>query len=413
MKRRVVVTGLGVISPAGNDVNTFWKSLCDGVSCADKITKYDASRLTTQIACEVKGFDPTLYTDKKSARRMDGFTQYAIAASVQAMKDSGLDVTKEDATRMGVIIGSGIGGLTTLMDQTYTLIEKGPSRISPFFIAMMISNMAAGMVSIQLGLKGPSACVVTACASGNNSLGTSYRHIQYGDADVMVAGGSECTIVELAMAGFCSAQAMSCRNDDPKHASRPFDKDRDGFVMGEGSGIVVLEELEHAKARGAKIYAEMVGYGMSSDAYHMTAPPADGEGGARAMQNCINDAGAKPEEVDYVNAHGTSTPLGDTGETAAIKRVFKEHAYKLSVSGTKSMIGHMLGAAGGVEFIATVLSVKNDLITPTINLVTPDPACDLDYVPNKAKQKTVNLAISNSFGFGGHNATVAVKKYIG
>ena len=413
MKRRVVVTGLGVISPAGNDIDTYWKNICEGVSCADKITKFDASRLTTQIAFEVKGFDPTLYTDKKSARRMDGFTQYAMAASIQAMKDSGLDITKEDATRMGVIIGSGIGGLNTLMDQTYTLIEKGPSRISPFFIAMMISNMAAGMVSIQLGLKGPSACVVTACASGNNSLGTSYRHIQYGDADVMVAGGAESTIVELAMGGFCSAQAMSCRNDDPKHASRPFDKDRDGFVMGEGAGIVVLEELEHAKARGAKIYAEMVGYGMSSDSFHMTAPPADGEGGARAMENCVKDAGAKPEEVDYVNAHGTSTPLGDIGETAAIKRVFKEHAYKLSVSSTKSMIGHMLGAAGGAEFIATVLSVKNDLITPTINLVNPDPACDLDYVPNKAKQKTVNLAISNSFGFGGHNATVAVKKYIG
>jgi len=413
MKRRVVITGLGVISPAGNDIDTYWKNLCDGVSCADKITKFDSSRLSTQIACEVKGFDPTLYMDKKSARRMDSFTQYAMAASVQAMKDSGLDITKSDPTRMGVIIGSGIGGLTTLMDQTYTLIEKGPSRISPFFIAMMISNMASGMVSIQLGLKGPSACVVTACASGNNSLGTSYRHIQYGDADVMVAGGAESTILELAMAGFCSAQAMSCRNDDPKHASRPFDKDRDGFVMGEGSGIVVLEELEHAKARGAKIYAEMAGYGMSSDAFHMTAPPSDGEGGARAMENCVKDAGAKPEDIDYINSHGTSTPLGDVGETAAIKRVFKEHAYKLSVSSTKSMIGHMLGAAGGAEFIATVLTVKNDLITPTINLVNPDPACDLDYVPNKAKQKTVNMAISNSFGFGGHNATVAVKKYIG
>ncbi|MEI6845605.1 MAG: beta-ketoacyl-ACP synthase II, partial [Candidatus Firestonebacteria bacterium] len=359
MKRRVVITGLGVISPAGNDIDTYWKNLCDGVSCADKITKFDSSRLSTQIACEVKGFDPTLYMDKKSARRMDSFTQYAMAASVQAMKDSGLDITKSDPTRMGVIIGSGIGGLTTLMDQTYTLIEKGPSRISPFFIAMMISNMASGMVSIQLGLKGPSACVVTACASGNNSLGTSYRHIQYGDADVMVAGGAESTILELAMAGFCSAQAMSCRNDDPKHASRPFDKDRDGFVMGEGSGIVILEELEHAKARGAKIYAEMAGYGMSSDAFHMTAPPSDGEGGARAMENCVKDAGAKPEDIDYINSHGTSTPLGDVGETAAIKRVFKEHAYKLSVSSTKSMIGHMLGAAGGAEFIATVLTVKN------------------------------------------------------
>ena len=412
MKRRVVVTGLGVISPAGNDVNSFWKSLCDGVSCADKITRFDASRLTTQIACEVKGFDPTLYTDKKSARRMDGFTQYAVAAASQALKDSGLDLTK-DTSRMGVFVGSGIGGLTTLMDQTYTLIEKGPGRVSPFFIAMMISNMASGMISIQFGLKGPSACVVTACASGNNSIGSSYRHIQYGDADVMVAGGSESTIIELAMAGFCSAQALSCRNDDPKHASRPFDLNRDGFVMGEGSGMVVLEELEHAKARGAKIYAEMAGYGLSSDAFHMTAPPPNGEGGARAMQNAINDSGARLEEYDYINAHGTSTPLGDAGETQAIKTVFKEHAYKLSVSSTKSMIGHLLGAAGGAEFIATVLSINNNFIPPTINLENPDPNCDLDYVPNKGKQRTINYALSNSFGFGGHNATVAIKKYIG
>jgi len=412
MKRRVVVTGLGVISPAGNDIDSFWKSLCAGVSCADKITRFDASRLSTQIACEVKGFDPALYTDKKSARRMDGFTQYAIAAASQALKDSGLDLTK-DTSRMGVFVGSGIGGLTTLMEQTHNLIEKGPGRVSPFFIAMMISNMASGMISIQFGLKGPSACVVTACASGNNSIGSSFRHIQYGDADVMVAGGSECTIVELAMAGFCSAQAMSCRNDDPKHASRPFDAGRDGFVMGEGSGIIVLEELEHAKARGAKIYAEMVGYGLSSDAFHMTAPPPDGEGGARAMQNAVNDAGIKIEEVDYINAHGTATPLGDAGETQAIKTVFKEHAYKLSVSSTKSMIGHLLGAAGGVEFIATVLSIGNSFIPPTINLENPDPKCDLDYVPNKGKQKSINYALSNSFGFGGHNATVAVKKYIG
>jgi len=412
MKRRVVVTGLGVISPAGNDIDSFWKSLCAGVSCADKITRFDASRLSTQIACEVKGFDPALYTDKKSARRMDGFTQYAIAAASQALKDSGLDLTK-DTSRMGVFVGSGIGGLTTLMEQTHNLIEKGPGRVSPFFIAMMISNMASGMISIQFGLKGPSACVVTECASGNNSIGSSFRHIQYGDADVMVAGGSECTIVELAMAGFCSAQAMSCRNDDPKHASRPFDAGRDGFVMGEGSGIIVLEELEHAKARGAKIYAEMVGYGLSSDAFHMTAPPPDGEGGARAMQNAVNDAGIKIEEVDYINAHGTATPLGDAGETQAIKTVFKEHAYKLSVSSTKSMIGHLLGAAGGVEFIATVLSIGNSFIPPTINLENPDPKCDLDYVPNKGKQKSINYALSNSFGFGGHNATVAVKKYIG
>jgi 3-oxoacyl-[acyl-carrier-protein] synthase II len=412
MKRRVVITGLGIVSPAGNDIQSFWNSLKSGISTADKITKFDFTDYETQVACEVKGFNPEEHDiDKKSARRMDGFVQYAMGAARQAWIDSGIDINKSDPNRLGVVIGSGIGGLTVLEDQARVLMEKGPSRISPFFIPMMISNMASGQISIKYGLKGPSASVVTACASANNSIGDSFRMIQYGDADVMVAGGAECAITPLAIAGFIAARAMSTRNNDPKKASRPFDKNRDGFVMGEGSGIIILEELEHAQKRGAKIYAEIAGYGLSSDAFNITAPAPNGEGGARAMQNSILDAGLNITDIDYINAHGTATPLGDATETSAIKSLFKDHAYKLSVSSTKSMIGHLLGAAGGAECIATILSMVNSIIPPTINLEEPDPECDLDYVPNTAKEKVINAAVSNSFGFGGHNATICLKKF--
>ena len=418
MKRRIVITGMGIVSPAGNDIETFWKNLTEGMSCGGQITKFDATGYECRIACEVNGFSPEAYMDKKSARRMEPFVQYAVAASTQALKSAGLldaankiDAAKIDPTRIGVVVGSGIGGITMLEEQHKTLLEKGWKRISPFFIPMMISNMASGMISIHFGVKGPSACVTTACATGNNCIGESLRLLQYGDADIMIAGGTEAAISPLSIAGFIAAQAMSIRNDDPKHASRPFDKNRDGFVMGEGSGVLVLEEMEHALKRGAKIYGELSGYGLSSDAYHMTATSPTGEGGARAMANAVKDAGARPEDVDYINAHGTSTPVGDPSETQAIKTTFGEHAYKLCVSSNKSMIGHLLGAAGGAETIATVLTVVNDLVPPTINYAEKDPACDLDYVPNKAVKRTVNLAISNSFGFGGHNATLAIKKF--
>ena len=417
-KRRVVITGMGIVSPAGNDIESFWKTLTEGVSCAGAITKFDATGFECRIACEVKGFNPEAYVDRKAARRMDTFVQYAVAASNQALKASSLldpagklDQNKIDPTRIGVMVGSGIGGITVLEDQHRTLLEKGWKRVSPFFIPMMISNMASGMISILFGVKGPSACVTTACATGNNCIGESLRLIQYGDADMMIAGGTEAAITPLSIAGFIAAQAMSTRNDDPTHASRPFDKNRDGFVMGEGSGVLVLEEMEHAIKRGVRIYGELAGYGLSSDAYHMTATSPNGEGGSRAMANAVKDAGAGPEDVDYINAHGTSTPVGDPSETQAIKTTFGDHAYKLCVSSNKSMIGHLLGAAGGAESIATVLTVLNDLVPPTINFEEKDPACDLNYVPNKAEKRVVNMAVSNSFGFGGHNATLAVKKF--
>ncbi|MFH1825608.1 MAG: beta-ketoacyl-ACP synthase II [Candidatus Firestonebacteria bacterium] len=411
MKRRVVVTGMGVISPAGNDVNTFWKSLCAGVSTADRITKFDPTNFETQFACEVKGFDPLKYIDKKSVRRMDGFVHYAIAAASQSISDAKLDLNKEDLTKIGVVVGSGIGGLSTLEDQVKVFLERGPSRVSPFFIPMMLSNMASGQISIIFGLKGPSACIVTACATGNSCIGESFKLIQYGDADVMVAGGTEYAITQLAVSGFCAARALSIRNDDPKRASRPFDKNRNGFVIGEGAGIIILEELEHALKRGVPIYCELIGYGLSSDAYHITSPAPGGEGGALAMANAIKDANLKPEDIDYINAHGTSTLAGDISETDAIKKTFKEHSYKLAISANKSMIGHLLGAAGGVEGIATVLTIKNSIIPPTINYEEKDPQCDLNYVPNKAMQKEVKVALSNSFGFGGHNATIVLKRY--
>jgi 3-oxoacyl-[acyl-carrier-protein] synthase II len=413
LKKRVVVTGMGALTPIGNSVQEFWQALLAGKSGITKVTFFDASDYATQIVGEVKGFDPGNYMDKKEARRMDRFTQMAIAAAKMAVTDSGLDLDKIDRDRAGTIIGTGIGGMETLHDQYKTLFDKGPGRVSPFFVPMMIANMASGLTSITLGLQGPCMCVVTACATGTNSIGEAFKMIQRGDADIMVCGGTEASVSQAALAGFSSMKAMSTRNDEPEKASRPFERDRDGFVMGEGCGVIVLESLEHAKARGAKIYAEMAGYGSNADAYHITAPAPEGAQAAKCMAMALKDAGLQPSDVDYINAHGTSTPLNDKNETLAIKSLFGEHAYKLAVSSTKSMTGHLLGAAGGIECIASILSVVNDMVHPTINYENPDPELDLDYVPNKARQKKVNVAISNSFGFGGHNATVLVKKYIG
>lgn len=411
MKRRVVITGLGAITPIGNDVKTFWEALLDGKSGIGLITRFDAGEYDAKIAGEVKGFDPTAYIDKKEARRMDRFTQFAISAAKMALADSGLELEQEDRSRIGAFVGSGIGGMETLHDQYKTLFEKGPNRISPFFIPMMIANMAAGQVSIAFGLQGPSSCVVTACATGTNCIGDAMRVIQRGDADVMVAGGTEAAISQAGMAGFCAMKALSTRNDAPEKASRPFDRDRDGFVMGEGSGIVILESLEHAQARDAKIYAELAGYGSNADAYHVTAPAPEGAQAARCMELAIKDAGLNVTDIDYINAHGTSTPLNDKNETLGIKALFGDHAQKLSISSIKSMTGHLLGAAGGIECVATTLTVANDNIPPTINYENPDPELDLDYVPNQARDKIVRVAISNSFGFGGHNATLLVKKF--
>lgn len=411
MKKRVVVTGLGAVTPIGIGTDAFWQALLSGKSGITTVTRFDASEYATQIAGEVKDFDPANYIDKKEAKRMDRFTQFAIAGAKMALEDSGINLEQVDRERVGTIIGSGIGGMETLHDQYKVLFEKGPNRISPFFVPMMIANMAAGQTSITFGLHGPCTCVVTACATGTNAIGEAFRIIQYGDADVMVCGGTEATISPAALAGFCSAKAMTTSNAEPEKASRPFDRDRDGFVMGEGAGIVVLESLEHAQARGAKIYAEMIGYGSNADAYHITAPAPEGTVAAKCMELAIKDAGLKPEDIDYINAHGTSTPLNDKNETLAIKKLFGEHAYKLAVSSTKSMTGHLLGAAGGIEFIASALAVANDILPPTINYENPDPELDLDYVPNKARQQKVNTAMSNSFGFGGHNATLLVKKY--
>lgn len=411
MKRRVVITGLGAITPIGNDAKAFWEALLAGKSGIGTITRFDAAEYDAKIAGEVKGFDPTAFIDKKEARRMDRFTQFAIAAAKMALADSGMDLAKEDLSRIGSFVGSGIGGMETLHDQYKTLFEKGPNRISPFFIPMMIANMAAGQVSIAFGLQGPSSCMVTACATGTNCIGDAMRVIQRGDADVMVAGGTEAAISQAGMAGFCAMKALSTRNDAPEKASRPFEKDRDGFVMGEGSGIVILESLEHAQARGARIYAELAGYGTNADAYHVTAPAPEGVQAARCMELAIKDAGIAPTDIDYINAHGTSTPLNDKNETLGIKSLFGDHAKNLAVSSIKSMTGHLLGAAGGIECVATVLTVVNDMMPPTINHDTSDPELDLDYVPNQARAKVVRAALSNSFGFGGHNATLLVKKF--
>ncbi len=411
MKKRVVVTGLGAITPVGNTADLFWQALLAGQSGIGMITRFDATDYDAKIAGEVKGFEPTEFIDKKEARRMDRFTQFAIAAAKMALVDSGLDLEKEDRSRIGAFVGSGIGGMDTLHEQYKNLFEKGPNRVSPFFIPMMIANMAAGQVSIAFGLQGPSSCVVTACATGTNCIGDAMKVIQRGDADVMVAGGTEAAISPAGMAGFCSMKALSTRNDAPEQASRPFEKDRDGFVMGEGSGIVVLESLEHALARGARIYAELAGYGSNADAYHVTAPAPEGAQAARCMALAIKDAGLELADIDYINAHGTSTPLNDKNETLGIKALFGDQAKNLAVSSIKSMTGHLLGAAGGIECVATVLTVVNDMIPPTINYDTPDPELDLDYVPHKARAKVVRAALSNSFGFGGHNATLLVKKF--
>lgn len=410
-KRRVVVTGLGMISPLGLDVQSSWQAVIQGKSGVGYITHFDAKDYPVRIAAEVKGFDPTKYIELKEVKKMDRFIHFAIAATEMAIADSALKITPENSERIGVVIGSGMGGLPAIEYYHQILLEKSWKRVSPFFIPMVIINLAAGQISIKYGIKGPNLAVTTACATGNHSIGEAFRMIQYGDADVMIAGGAEAVITPMAVAGFAIMRALSTRNEEPEKASRPFDADRDGFVMGEGSGILILEELEHALKRGAKIYAELVGYGMTSDAYHITAPAPEGEGGARCMKMALNDAGISPEEIDYINAHGTSTKQGDELETQAIKTIFGEHAYKLCVSSTKSMTGHLLGAAGGVEAIFTVLSIYENIIPPTINLDNPDPECDLDYVPYNAKKKEVRYAMTNSFGFGGTNASLIFKKF--
>lgn len=411
LAKRVVITGLGVISPIGNDIQTFWKHAIEGKSGVGPVTTFDTSEYSTRIAAEVKGYDPLDHFDRKEARRMDRFVQFAVVAAKQALNHSGLNMEKLDPDRVGVYIGSGIGGLQTWEEQHRTLLERGPKRVSPFFIPMMIANMAAGQVSIATGAKGPNSAAISACATGTHSIGDASKIIQRGEADVMLAGGTEATVSPMAFAGFCASKAMSTRNDEPEKASRPFDKERDGFVMGEGAGVLILESEEHARARGAEIIAEVAGYGMSGDAYHLTQPAPEGEGAARAMKRALTDAGLKPEEVGYINAHGTSTEFNDKFETLAIKTIFGEHAYKLAISSTKSMTGHLLGASGGVEAIATALALKEGILPPTINQEHPDPACDLDYVPNQARRVSVRAALSNSFGFGGHNATIALKAY--
>ncbi len=408
--RRVVVTGLGVVSPLGIGADRFWNAMMEGRSGVGRITAWDPTGLETQIAAEVRDFDPTDFMDRKEARRNDRFVLFAYAAARMALEDSGLAITPSNATRVGVLIGSGIGGAITWEEQTRILETKGPRRVSPFFIPNVIMNMASGVVSILTGAKGPNSSVVTACASGGNAIGDAMRIIQRGDADAMIAGGTEAAITRLSVAGFCAMKAMSTRNDDPARAVRPFDATRDGFVMGEGAGVVVLEALEHAERRGARIYAELVGYGMSGDAYHITQPDPEGDGAARSMRNALADAGMAPEEVDYINAHGTSTPYNDRLETLAIKKVFGAHARRLAVSSTKSMMGHLLGAAGGVEFIACVLAITRGAIPPTINYEHPDPECDLDYVPNRPREARINTAMSNAFGFGGHNAILIVRR---
>ena len=410
-QRRVVITGVGAVTPVGNTAEEFWQALLEGRSGIGPITRFDATGFETRIAGELKGFDPLKYIDKKDDRKFDPFLKYAVACAVMAVEDAALKTDRVDATRFGVLVGSGIGGLETLLDNYEALRTKGPDRVSPFLIPMLIVNMASGAISMRVGAKGPNTAVVTACATGNHAIGDATKIIQRGDADVMIAGGAEAIIIPLAIAGFAQMKAMSTRNDDPTHASRPFDAERDGFVCGEGAGIMVLESLEHASRRGARIYAEVVGYGMTGDAHHMTAPDPEGDGAARAMSAALRDAGLDPSAVGYINAHGTSTPYNDKFETLAIKRVFGEHARTLAVSSTKSMTGHLLGAAGGIEAIATTFAIHRGMLPPTINYEKPDPDCDLDYVPNHARKQEVEVALSNAFGFGGTNATVAFRKF--
>ena len=410
-KTRVVITGLGAVTPLGNTAEEFWTSLTQGKSGIGPITRFDSTGFGTRIAGEVKGFDALKYVDKKDDRKLDLYLKYALACAVMAVEDAGFDPAKEDGNRFGVLVGSGIGGLGTLLDSHKTLLDKGPDRVSPFFIPMLIINMASGLISMRFGARGPNSSVVTACATGNHAIGDATRIIQRGDADVMIAGGAEAIIIPLTIAGFCQMKAMSTRNDEPTKASRPFDAERDGFVAGEGGGLVVLESLEHARRRDARIYAEVVGYGMTGDAHHMTAPDPEGDGAARAMAAALKDAELEPSAVGYINAHGTSTPYNDKFETIAIKRVFGEHAKRLPVSSTKSMTGHLLGAAGGIEAAATTLTIYHGVLPPTINYEKPDPDCDLDYVPNQARKQDVEVALSNAFGFGGTNAILAFRKY--
>ena len=413
--RRVVITGMGVVTPLGSDLEIFWSNLKNGVSGIRPISAFDVSSgFDTRIGGEVLDFDPKpFFKNPKDLRRTDRFAQLAMGAANKAMSDSGMDLEKVNRNRFGVIVSSGIGGLRTLQEQQTIIMTKGPSRNSPFTIPMLISNMASGLISMEYGLQGPNMCIVTACATSNNAIGESWRMIKFGDADIFLAGGSEASIVAIGLAGFGAMKALSTRNDEPERASRPFDRDRDGFVMSEGAGVVVVEEVEHAKARGAKIYCELTGYGLSADAYHMTAPPPSGEGAARAMQLALDHAHISPDQVDYINAHATSTGLGDVSETRAIKSVFGDHAKKVSISSTKSMTGHLLGGSGAVEMAACALSIRDSVIPPTINLENPDDECDLDYTPNVAKEKRVRVALNNSFGFGGHNATLVVAEFTG
>jgi 3-oxoacyl-[acyl-carrier-protein] synthase II len=402
---------MGVVTPIGNDVPTFWRNLVAGKSGISRIDAFDTTDYPVKIAGQVRDFDPGQFMDHKEARRLDRFAQFAVAAAMQAVEDAKLKITPDNAERVGVYIGSGIGGTHTLLENHRILLERGPRRVSPTVVPMMISNMASGQVSILLGAKGPNSSPVSACATGTHAIGDAFKIIQRGAADVMIAGGAEAAIIELALAGFSNAKALSTRNDEPERASRPFDAQRDGFVMAEGAGVLVLEALDHALARGAHIHAEIIGYGMSGDAYHIVAPEPQGEGAYRSMREALADAGIRPEEVDYINAHGTSTDLGDKLETVAIKRAFGDHARRLAVSSNKSMIGHLLGAAGAVEAVATIKTIQEGVVPPTINLENPDPECDLDYVPNVARQMEVRTAISNSFGFGGHNATIVLRSY--
>ncbi|MCD7097525.1 beta-ketoacyl-ACP synthase II [Stenotrophomonas sp. MMGLT7] len=410
MSRRVVVTGMGMVSPLGNDLASSWEGIVNGRSGIGPITQIDASQFTTRIAGEIRDFDPTKFVSAKDAKRMDPFIHYGVGASFMALDDSGLEITEANAERVGAILGSGIGGLLGIEEQTVKFHEGGARKISPFYVPSTIINMLPGQVSIIKGLKGPTFSAVSACATANHSIGTAMRMIQHGDADAMLAGGAERGSSPTSVGGFCSMKAMSTRNDDPTRASRPWDKDRDGFVLGDGAGVLVLEEYEHAKARGARIYAELIGFGASSDAYHMTAPSEDGDGAARSMLNAIRDAGINAEQVDYLNAHGTSTPLGDLAETMAMKRALGDHAYKAMVSSTKSMTGHLLGAAGGVEAIFSVMAIHDGIIPPTINLDEPGEGCDLDYVPNVAREKKIDVAMSNGFGFGGTNGTLVFRR---